>query len=177
MVDLLLHRGFKITILDDESNGHNHNRFAKEMVPHDITIVGDLPKFPTRDNVNSEQEDSGYYSHVIHLAAAISVAESMNDPEKYERINFGGSQKIFNWINDYNLNVTSHHDGATSPSFIRKVVAASSAAIYGNPDPALLPLQESGEYSALDQNYSQHIVVLTYRLLLNSAVWRRVSIC
>ena len=40
VVDLLLHRGFKVTILDDESNGHNHNKYAKEMVPNDITVVG-----------------------------------------------------------------------------------------------------------------------------------------
>ena len=114
---------------------------------------------------------------MIHVVVAVSVAESMNDPEKYERINFEGSQKIFNWINDYNLGFSSHHDGATSPIFTRKVVVASSAAIHSNPDPALLPLQESGKCSVLDQNYSQHIVVLSYRLLLNSAVWRRVSIC
>mmetsp|Transcript_36091 Transcript_36091/g.66149 ORF Transcript_36091/g.66149 Transcript_36091/m.66149 type:complete len:497 (+) Transcript_36091:188-1678(+) len=144
VVDLLLHRGFKVTILDDESNGHNHNLFAKEMVPKDITVVGDLPKFPTGEN-----EDSVYYTHVIHLAAAISVAESMTDSEKYERINYGGSQKVLNWINDYNRHVSSQNSGDATPSLIRKLVAASSAAIYGDPDPALLPLQESAPYGGL----------------------------
>ncbi|KAL7539748.1 hypothetical protein ACHAXR_009570 [Thalassiosira sp. AJA248-18] len=144
VVDLLLHRGFKVTILDDESNGHNHNRFTKEMVPKDITVVGDLPKFPT---VGHEMgEDAGYFTHVIHLAAAISVAESMNDPEKYERINYGGSQKVLDWINDYN-EIVSSHDQRTKP--IQKLVAASSAAIYGDPDPALLPLQESAPFGGL----------------------------
>jgi len=146
VVDLLLHRGFKVTILDDESNGHNHNRFAKEIVPHDITVVGDLPDFPTGDNTEDGEDNAGYYTHVIHLAAAISVAESMNDPDKYERINYGGSQRVLDWIHNYNQHVSSQDDGGAAPGTIRKLVAASSAAIYGDPDPALLPLQESTEY-------------------------------
>lgn len=134
VVDLLLHRGFSVTILDDESNGHNHNRFAKELVPHDITVVGDLPEFGNGSS----------FTHVIHLAAAISVAESMNDPDKYERINYGGSEKVFNWIRDYNHHVSQSDDN--SATFIHKVTAASSAAVYGDPDPALLPLRESAPY-------------------------------
>lgn len=148
VVDLLLHRGFKVMILDDESNGHNHNRYGKEIVPHDITVVGDLPLFPFR-HVDGENEDEepGYYTHVIHLAAAISVAESMNDPDKYERINYGGSEKVLDWIHEYNQHISAQDDGtATAPSYIRKVVAASSAAIYGDPDPSLLPLQEATPY-------------------------------
>jgi len=134
VVDLLLHRGFSVTILDDESNGHNHNRFAKELVPHDITVVGDLP----------EIGEGSSFTHVVHLAAAISVAESMNDPEKYERINYGGSKKVFDWIRNYNQNVSHSDDDAAT--FIHKVTAASSAAVYGDPDPALLPLRETAPY-------------------------------
>jgi len=134
VVDLLLHRGFSVTILDDESNGHNHNRFAKELVPHDITVVGDLP----------EIGNGSSFTHVIHLAAAISVAESMNDPDKYERINYGGSEKVFNWIRNYNQHVSQSEDDAAT--FIHKVTAASSAAVYGDPDPTLLPLRETAPY-------------------------------
>ena len=133
VVDLLLHRGFRVTILDDESNGHNHNQFATEMVPHDITVVGDLP----------EIGNGSSFTHVIHLAAAISVAESMNNPDKYENVNYGGSEKVFNWIRNYNEQA-SQSDAAT---FIHKVTAASSAAVYGDPDdPTLLPLSESAPY-------------------------------
>lgn len=150
VVDLLLHRGFKVTILDDESNGHNHNKYCIEMVPHDITVVGDLPPFPT-----GKGERDMYFTHVIHLAAAISVAESMNDPAKYERINFGGSQKVLDWIRGYNSQVWKMvQDGKQQESkgmatLIRKVVAASSAAIYGDPDPKLLPLREVTPYGGL----------------------------
>ncbi len=184
-----------MTILDDESNGHNHNAYVDmEMVPNDITVVGDLPPLPEGDDENDSSfpwngkhkmnlkktrkknknenglEDGGdrYFTHVIHLAAAISVAESMNDPAKYERINYGGSEKVLEWIIQYNhrvamlasgynangkkekqrsvqQNENKHH----SVPLIRKVVAASSAAIYGDPDPSLLPLQESAPYGGL----------------------------
>jgi len=46
VVELLLHRGFRVTILDDESNGHNRNKYATEMVPRDITVVSDFPELP-----------------------------------------------------------------------------------------------------------------------------------
>lgn len=134
VVDLLLHRGFSVTILDDESNGHNHNRFTTELVPHDITVVGDLP----------EIGNGSSFTHVIHLAAAISVAESMNDPDKYERINYGGSEKVFDWVRSYNEHVSQSDDAAAT--FIQKVTAASSAAVYGDPDPKLLPLRETAPY-------------------------------
>jgi len=68
----------------------------------------------------------------------------MNDPDKYERINYGGSEKVFNWIRDYNQHVSQSDDDAAT--FIHKVTAASSAAVYGDPDPALLPLRESAPY-------------------------------
>jgi UDP-glucose 4-epimerase len=145
VVDLLLHRGFSVTILDDESNGHNHNKYCTEMVPNDITIAGNLPKFPSEGG-----EMEMHFTHVIHLAAAISVAESMNDPDKYERINYGGSEKVLDWIREYNQHVSSLGDyNQSAPTFIHKVVAASSAAIYGDPDPALLPLQETAPYGGL----------------------------
>ena len=153
VVDLLLHRGFKVTILDDESNGHNHNTFATEMVPNDITVVGDLPRLPDpNDTPDDDQPPS--FTHVVHLAAAISVAESMHDPDKYERINHGGSQKVLQWINDYNRRVASfakrgNADEDPAPTPIRRVVAASSAAVYGDPDPRLLPLRESAPYGGL----------------------------
>eukprot|EP00956_Cyclotella_meneghiniana_P008976 scaffold12308_cov74-Cyclotella_meneghiniana.AAC.14 len=152
VADLLLHRGFKVTILDDESNGHNHNEFCVEMVPNDITVVKDLPKFPTGEEKNGEEVM--YFTHVIHLAAAISVAESMTDPEKYHRVNLFGSQMVLDWIKEYNSHVSkllnsNKKEVNGSPTLIRKVVAASSAAIYGDPDPKLLPLKEDTPYGGL----------------------------
>ncbi|KAL3823548.1 hypothetical protein ACHAXA_002889 [Cyclostephanos tholiformis] len=182
VVDLLLHRGFKVTIYDDESNGHNHNAYANELVPRDITVVTDFPNYPadaastataitstsTTTNASSSSgkradDKSLLFTHVVHLAAAISVAESMSDPDKYERVNYGGSRKVFDWIRGYNDAVLSSIGDAeggggggggvdrrpTAARVIRKVVAASSAAIYGDPDPRLLPLRESAPYGGL----------------------------
>ena len=137
VVDLLLHRGFKVTIMDDESNGHNHNEFCQEMVPNDITVVDDFPPFPTAGG------DTTRFTHVVHLAAAISVAESMENPVKYENVNYGGSEKVINWISEYNK-----HAGSAGATKVRKLVAASSAAIYGD-QPKLLPLQESAPYGGI----------------------------
>ena len=168
VVELLLHRGFTVTILDDESNGHNHNMAAVELVPKDITIITDLPSFPNINaSVNKEEStnyssqnnnQNKYYTHVVHLAAAISVSESIIDPNKYERINYGGSQKILDWIHRYNEHIVTFMSSSATASAssssnhlmtIRKVVAASSAAIYGDPDSTLLPLQENAPYGGL----------------------------
>ena len=123
VVDLLLDRGFEVVVLDDESNGHNHNARASEAyVPRDITVVRELP--PSGLGV----------SHVVHLAAAISVAESMKQPAKYERVNVNGTRNVLEWAR-------AHH--------VKRVVAASSAAIYGNPAPSLLPLKEEAGYAGV----------------------------
>jgi UDP-glucose 4-epimerase len=45
-------------------------------------------------NITHEQLDNLGIGYVIHLAAAISVAESMKMPDKYARINVDGSRKV-----------------------------------------------------------------------------------
>ena len=155
VANLLLHRGFKVTILDDESNGYNHKSFVKnEMVPNDITVVTDFPQFPKSTTDEKNNALDGYLTHVIHLAAAISVAESMTNPDKYEKINYGGSQNVLDWVYSYNQHLASTSSSSSEGEdadkyYIRKVVAASSAAIYGDPDPKLLPLQESAGYGGI----------------------------
>ncbi len=54
---------------------------------------------------------------MIHLAAAISVAESMSNPQKYTLTNVQGSENV------YKLAERLH---------IKKVISASSAAVYGD---------------------------------------------
>lgn len=108
VVEELVSRGFAVIIFDDESNGHNHNGnavFNKGC----ITQVDDLSKIETET-----------VDYVIHLAAAISVAESMTNKEKYMNHNIAGSKKVFAWAMDHG---------------VKHVVAASSAAIYGDSIP------------------------------------------
>jgi len=67
---------------------------------------------------------------VIHLAAAISVAESMSDPDKYNRTNVYGSEMVLQYAKEHQ---------------VKMVVAASSAAVYGD-IPDKLPIEEGNLY-------------------------------
>ncbi|KAL0233912.1 hypothetical protein PCE1_002417 [Barthelona sp. PCE] len=107
-----------IVIMDDQSTGKNFCVLEHDKVDYyegDISIQQDLEKLPTD------------ITHCVHLAAAISVAESVKDPEKYHRINVEGSRKLFN------------HLITTCPNLV-KICGASSAAVYGNE--LRLPIKE-----------------------------------
>ncbi len=140
-----------------------------------ITIITNFPDYPTSaattlfTDEGSGDNDGSMYTHVVHLAAAISVAKSMRDLDKYKRVNYGGSRKVFDWICGYNdaiLSSSTKGGGAGDgwgggggggevkehhhpTHVICKVVAALSMAIYGNPDPHLLPLKESAPNGGL----------------------------
>ena len=120
----LLARNFQVIVYDDESNGHNYNANTFNMHA-DVTVVNDFAQI----------ERLGLrVDYLIHLAAAISVAESMKMPEKYARTNVEGSKKVFLWA-------LAHG--------VRHVVAASSAAIYGNPAEDKMPIREEIGYGGV----------------------------
>jgi len=105
VVEELQSRGFQVIVLDDESNGHN-------FMPSPVNVLGDISVETDLNRIRSN------VTYIIHLAAAISVAESMTNKEKYHRINIEGSRKVLDWA-------LAHG--------VHRVVAASSAAVYGNP--------------------------------------------
>lgn len=113
--DLLAH-GFNVVIFDDMSNGRNFNKQASAILLRDITVLSDFSFINTKIH------------YVIHLAAAISVPESVRLPEKYVRINVEGSRRVLEWA---------------ATAGVRRVVAASSAATYGVPSPDHIPLLET----------------------------------
>ncbi|KAL0245087.1 hypothetical protein GEMRC1_009167 [Eukaryota sp. GEM-RC1] len=115
VVRLLVDQQHSVVIFDNESTGDNY--FEHELVTFirgDVSVPSDFEKLPSD------------ITHVIHLAAAISVAESMTDPEKYMGINVEGSKHVLSWA--LNNNVT-------------KLASASSAAVYGATQQ--LPINES----------------------------------
>jgi len=118
LVEELLAQGYKVLIYDNESNGHNHN-IAANFLKGDVTMVQEL------SDIQEGQAD-----YVVHLAAAISVAESMKLPMKYMRNNVEGSKLVLQMARE------KWHS--------KMVVAASSAAIYG--DKAPLPISETSGY-------------------------------
>jgi len=118
----LLEKGYKVEIFDDASNGMNYQMSS---VSYDAKWTkGDISVAESFDQI-------GKVDYIIHLAAAISVAESMNDPHKYTRVNVDGSRNVLDFAKKRGIEM---------------VVAASSAAVYGD-IPDKLPIDESNGYN------------------------------
>eukprot|EP00768_Dysnectes_brevis_P005256 gnl/Dysnectes_brevis/376_a418_3444.p1 GENE.gnl/Dysnectes_brevis/376_a418_3444~~gnl/Dysnectes_brevis/376_a418_3444.p1 ORF type:complete len:390 (+),score=135.49 gnl/Dysnectes_brevis/376_a418_3444:43-1212(+) len=120
-VEATLALDMQVIVLDDFSTGHNV--FAHPSITY---IRGCITKQETYTLLPE------HVDHVIHLAAAVSVVESMSDPEKYTLINTEGSRKVFQYARDA---------GAIS------VLSASTAAVYG--DRGRAPIDESARYAGI----------------------------
>lgn len=116
-VDRLLESGARVRVLDNFSSGHRENLNAHPALE---IVAGDI-----RDRAAVDAALDGI-SHVLHLAAQVSVVASVEEPVDSAATNVGGF-----------LNVL---DGARRHS-VTRVVYASSAAVYGVP--ATLPLDET----------------------------------
>ncbi|MEK6982276.1 MAG: SDR family NAD(P)-dependent oxidoreductase [Candidatus Micrarchaeota archaeon] len=113
----LVSKEYKVVILDDFSTGTMDNiRHIKnkiEIIEGGITFIEDV-----------EKALSGV-DYVIHEAAIVSVADSIKDPEKCYEINVEGTKNVLNLC---------------AEKKIKKVVLASSAAVYGDSTP---PIKET----------------------------------
>ncbi len=112
----LLAEGAKIRVLDDFSSGKRDN----------------LPASPNLDVIEGDVRDAACVdrcmcdvTHVLHLAAQVSVPQSIREPVNSHSINIAGFLNV--------LDAVRRH-GA------QRMVYASSAAVYGVPDE--LPLSE-----------------------------------
>ncbi|RKS28006.1 UDP-glucose 4-epimerase [Pseudomonas sp. WPR_5_2] len=109
LVEALLENGYGVRVLDDLSTGKLSN------LPIDCChlslVVGDVADAPT---VTRAMKDC---SAVVHLAAVASVQASVDDPVATHQSNFVGT-----------LNICE----AMRQAGVKRVVYASSAAIYGN---------------------------------------------
>lgn len=107
-VERLLAAGHDVTVLDDLSTGSRANLAAVE---RDVELlVGDIadPAAVTRAAAGCEV--------VVHLAAVASVEASVRDPLRTNRTNLTGTINVFD---------------AAARAGARRVVYASSAAVYG----------------------------------------------
>jgi len=117
-VELLLDSGLDVRVLDNLSTGTLENlRLDHPMLEF---VQGDIRDM---DAVTSAMEG---VTHCIHLAAQVSVVKSIDDPV--------GS-------GDCNVQGFLHVLEAARQNDVKKVVYASSAAVYGVP--AYLPLDEN----------------------------------
>jgi UDP-glucose 4-epimerase len=111
-VDTLLHRKYRVFGLDNFITGNQAN-LAGAVLQDAFTLVeGDIRDAEAVYQACSECET------VIHLAAVTKVAESVRNPKKYREINVTGTHQVL--------------AGAVKAK-VKRVVFASSAAVYGTP--------------------------------------------
>jgi UDP-glucose 4-epimerase len=108
VVDLLLHDGYKVSVIDNLSTGIK-SRLDARVILHEIDIKSESFLDKT---FSSEQFDA-----VIHLAAKKSVPESFLYPDEYFEINHSASVNLMKISKRYGCN---------------QFIFSSSAAVYGN---------------------------------------------
>ena len=113
LVDELVANGCRVTVLDDLSTGHRHN----------IDHLGDRIDF-----VEGDIRDAGLLNQavkgcevVFHQAAVVSVSQSVLDPSHSCEVNDLGTVRVLD---------------ASRQNGVRRVVMASSSAVYGD-DPRM----------------------------------------
>lgn len=102
---MLIEKGYDVTVWDNLSTGKKSN-LPKEVTFQKIDIVES--DFPCID-----------VDHVFHLAAPISVQESLEDPLKYMKGCYYGTLRLMRWA---------------EVNGIKTFQMASTAAVYGEPE-------------------------------------------
>lgn len=112
---LLIEGGHEVTILDNLSEGH------QDALPKAARFIeGDMAEFEAVIPANET------FDAIVHLAAYIAAGESMQVPEKYWQNNTVNTLNMLSVLRARN---------------IRKLVFASTAAVYGEPEE--IPITES----------------------------------
>ncbi|RAK20400.1 UDP-glucose 4-epimerase [Anoxybacillus vitaminiphilus] len=118
IVDKLLEEGYEVAVFDNLSTGKLENLREKTYTFYE----GDISN---KEQVYAAIADFQPH-YIIHQAAQVSVAKSVENMEKDARINIMGSINVINAAKDYG---------------VKKIVYASSAAVYG--EPQYLPIDEN----------------------------------
>ncbi len=119
--DLLLLKGHEVLGVDNLRTGHRRNLEEALKSPRCRLEIADVAGEGVMDElVKSFQPDA-----IIHLAALVSVQESIEDPDRNRRLNYIATQRVTK---------------AMELHGVKRVVFASSAAIYG--DTTDLPISE-----------------------------------
>lgn len=121
LVKSLVKKGHSITIFDNFSNSTKDSiSFLVDMGAK--IIEGDITNLP---NVLKAMKD---HEIVIHLAAKISVSESITNPSETFRVNVDGTRNILT---------------SCKKNHVKKLIISSSAAVYGESSPAVKLTEES----------------------------------
>lgn len=123
----LMQQGFDVTIVDNLSNS------SVDVLDGIAAIVGRKPEFANIDCTNFVDLDAVFKQYpdivgVIHFAASKAVGESVEKPLLYYRNNLGSLVTL--------LEVMRMHQ-------VQNIVFSSSCTVYGQPDAAHLPVDET----------------------------------
>ena len=106
--NLLLDKGFKVTVIDNLITGN------KELVPKKAKlIIADIADEKKIEDVITNEK----FDLVMHFAGLIRVDESVKEPEKYNEFNFEKAKKF--------LNICFKNK-------LFKIIFSSTASVYGN---------------------------------------------
>ena len=126
LVDRLVDAGHSVHVLDNLSSGSRAN------LEQAVAAAGDrlvLHEIDVRDARCTDLIAEFAPEVVYHLAAQIDVRVSVNDPVLDAEINVIGSLRVL--------------EGARRAGARKVVFASSGGTIYGEPDPSVLPVDES----------------------------------
>jgi len=145
--------GAKVIIVDDLSSGHM-KRVPDAVAFYKLDIS--LPQSVTA--LHAIFQDADY---VFHLAAKLSVPESIADPLSYHKTNIDGTQNVLE---------------AARLAKVKKVVFSSSSAIYGDADK--YPTQEEDPANpkspyALHKYYGEQLCQLYWKMYQTPSVCLR----
>jgi nucleoside-diphosphate-sugar epimerase len=153
LCEKLLERGDRVRIIDNFSSGKASNVSAlRGLHPGRLEIF----EADIRDRSLVEEIMAGA-DFVFHQAAVVSVQKSVDDPIETDSVNVGGTVKVLE---------------AARRARVRKVVMASSTAVYGNseelPKRENMPVQPLSPYAA--SKYSAEMYGAVFSTLYNLPV-------
>jgi len=156
LVELLLKDGHNVTIFDNFSNS------SKNMIS---SLLNDGAKLVEGDITLQDEISNAISGHglVIHLAAKIGVENSIKFPKETFLTNVDGTINV--------LNACVKHE-------IKNVIAASTAAVYGEPENPNIPFSEdqktspTSPYAESKLKMEQLIQVFSKKHNLNSIILR-----
>lgn len=142
LVKKLSENGEKLVVYDNLSQGSRENLLSNETL-----VVGDINDLTKLDETFKAHK----FDTVIHLAALVNAAESVQKVSEYEAVNKIGSQNVWELAKKYG---------------VKHCLYASSAAVYGNlqtqeainEEYPLMPSNPYGDTKLAGEDYLKKIV-------------------
>ncbi|HEX5059900.1 MAG TPA: SDR family NAD(P)-dependent oxidoreductase [Kofleriaceae bacterium] len=123
-VDRLMETGHRVVVLDNFSTGKLSNlaNWADSPALHVVECDVSDSIFAALDPITNQH---GPVGRIVHLAAQVSVVQSIANPQRDAEVNYGGTLQVLDYA---------------KARGVKKIVFASSAAVYG--DVTEMPVSE-----------------------------------